>query len=77
MRKYVCGRCYKGYDDLGAFGDHGCTGFNPFLAALGGSINLPDFSIDLSETISQALEKHEIDSAISKLEGDLRRGDLS
>ena len=74
MKKYVCGRCQLGFDDLQIFGDHPC---NPALAAINKAFNLHGFSIDVSEMVEQAMEKQRIADVVNDLEAHLRRGDLS
>jgi len=77
MKKYVCGRCREGFDDLQVFGNHPCPGYNPVVAALCSVVNLREYSIDLTKTVEDAIEKQRVAAAVRKLEDDLRRGDLS
>lgn len=75
MSKYKCGRCFQGYDELQAFGDHLCPGENPFLAALG-AIRLGEYSIDLSACVDEAVQQHKVKRAIDDLEDGMRRPNL-
>jgi len=76
VSNYKCGRCFRTYDDLQAFGAHPCAGENPMLAALGGVIALPEFTIDLARTVDEHIELQNIKNAVDRLEDGLRQGDL-
>jgi hypothetical protein len=76
VRKYKCGRCSFGSDDLQQFGDHPCTEDNPVLAALGVVISLPDFTIDLGKLVLEKIEQHKVNSVVNSLEDALRQGNL-
>lgn len=75
LSKFKCGRCFQGYDDLQAFGDHLCAGENPFLASLGGVIRLGEYSIDLTTCLEEAVQQHKVQRAIENLEEGMRRFD--
>jgi hypothetical protein len=77
LSKFKCGKCFKGFEELQAFGDHACVGDNAFLAALGngGTINLGEFSIDLSACVEESIHQHKVKSAIENLENGFRRSD--
>lgn len=77
MSKFKCGKCYRGFEELQAFGDHLCAGENPFLAALGGGvINLGEYSIDLAQSVEESLHQHKVKKAIDNLEDGIRRADF-
>ena len=75
MSKYVCGRCYQGFDDLQLFGDHACH--NPVVIALVNVIKLSEYPIDLRKTVEEAVENHRVKKTVKGLEDALKRGDLS
>jgi hypothetical protein len=76
LKKYQCGRCTYGSDDLEEFGAHICVGANPMLAALGGVISTPWFTIDLTQAVKESIEQHRVQAAVDGLEDALRRGEL-
>jgi len=76
-RKYLCGRCRQGFDDLQIFGDHPCPGENHVLDSLRRDINLGSCHVDLAQIVDEAVEKQQFNDAIEGLEDQLRRGDLS
>jgi hypothetical protein len=75
VSKYKCGRCFQGYDELQAFGDHLCPGENPFLASLGGAIRLGEYSIDLAKCVEEAVQQDNVRRAIESLEDGMRHPD--
>jgi hypothetical protein len=76
LSKFKCGKCFQGYDDLQAFGDHVCPGENPFLAALGGVIGLGEYSIDLTKCVEESIQQSKVKRAIDSLEDGMRRPEL-
>jgi len=76
LKKYQCGRCPFGSDDLEEFGAHICVGANPMLAALGGMISTPEFTIDLTMAVKESIEQRRVQTAVDGLEDALRRGEL-
>lgn len=76
VSKFKCGKCFQGYDELQAFGDHPCPGDNAFLAAVSGiKIRMPGFTMDFTAVIAEALRRKNIESAIANLEKDIRQTD--
>jgi len=76
VRKYQCGRCPYGSDDLEEFGAHICVGANPMLAAFGGMISTPEFTIDLTMAVQEQIEQRRVQTAVDDIESALRRGEL-
>jgi hypothetical protein len=76
LSKFKCGRCFRGFDELHAFGDHVCPGENPFLAAFGGVIRLGEYSVDLVQCVEESAQQQKIKRAIENLEDGMRRTDL-
>jgi hypothetical protein len=75
-RKYLCGRCRQGFDDLEVFGEHPCPGENRALASLRRTFTIGGFRMDLAEMVDEAIEKQQLRDAVDGLEDHLRRGDL-
>jgi hypothetical protein len=74
--KFTCGKCFRGFDELQAFGDHLCAPENPFLAALGGGvINMGEYSIDLKAGAEEYVHQHKVQRTIKSLEDSIRRPD--
>ena len=76
MNSYKCGRCFRTYADLQDFGAHPCPGENPMLAALGGSISLGEYRIDLTHLVEEAIKQLDVRTAVDRLENGLRNGEL-
>jgi len=75
LSKFECGKCFEGYDDLQAFGDHVCLGDNPVLARFRGVIRMGGFSVDLRKVVQETIRRHKVQWAIDTLEKGLRRTD--
>lgn len=74
--KFSCGKCFRGFDELQAFGDHLCAGENPFLAALGGGvINTGEYAIDLKAGAEEYMHQHRVQRTIKGLEDSIRQTD--
>jgi hypothetical protein len=78
LSKFKCGKCFQGYEELQAFGDHVCTGENPMLAAFSsvGVLRLGAYSIDFTKCVEEAIKKNKVKLAIENLEDGMRRTDL-
>jgi hypothetical protein len=74
LSKFKCGKCFQGYEELQAFGDHVCAGENPALAAFSavGVIRLGAYTVDLTKCVEEALRKTKINRAIEDLEDGMR-----
>ncbi|MBV8164835.1 MAG: hypothetical protein JOZ91_11290 [Candidatus Eremiobacteraeota bacterium] len=75
LSKFLCGKCFEGYEGLQAFGDHLCLGDNPVLARLRGVIRMGGFSLDLRKVVQETIRRHKVRAAIDTLEDGLRRTD--
>lgn len=75
LSRFKCGKCFQGYDELQAFGDHLCAGDNPILASLGPVLNLGWYSIDLTKCFEESVQRDKVEQAIEGLERGMRRSD--